>query len=125
MYILLSVQEIALKQVQRDTICQLLRFWQPVLLLSVKKLGAKVENSDFSKWKDHCKAIMKSGLLAKCSPNVHCFKAVEVTNDTVLVEASPYDKFGGAGLSVKDRPCKYANVEGKKRNRRDFKGDQK
>ncbi len=30
-----------------------------------KKLGEKVNNFDFSKWKDHCKAIMKSGLLAK------------------------------------------------------------
>ncbi len=30
-----------------------------------KKLGEKVDNFDFSKWKDHCKTIMKSGLLAK------------------------------------------------------------
>ncbi len=67
-----------------------------------KKLREKVDNFDFSKWKDHCKAIMKSGLLAKLSQNVHCFMALEATHDIVLVEASPYDKFWGAGLSIKD-----------------------
>ncbi len=54
-----------------------------------KKLGEKVDNFDFRKWKDHCKAIMKSGLLAKFSKHVHCFKALEATNDTVLVEGLP------------------------------------
>ncbi len=83
-------------------ICQLLRFWELVLLLTIKKLREKVDNFDFSKWKDLCKAIMKSGLLPKLSQNVHCFMALEATHDIVLVEASPYDKFGGAGLSIKD-----------------------
>ncbi len=45
---------------------------------------------------------MKSSLLAKFLQNVHCFKALEATNDTILVEVSPYDTFWGAGLSVKD-----------------------
>ncbi len=67
-----------------------------------KKLGETVDNFDLSKLKDHCKAIMKSGLSAKFSQNLHCFKALEATNDTVLVKTSPYDKFWGAGLSIKD-----------------------
>ncbi len=52
-----------------------------------KILGEKVDNFDLSKWKDHCKAIMKSCLLAKFSQNVHCFKAQEATNDTVFVKS--------------------------------------
>ncbi len=91
-----------------------------------KKQEEKVDNFDFTKWKDHCKAIMKSGLLAKLSQNVHCFKAQEATNDTVLVEASPYDKLWGAGLSVKDTDLANMQMwQGKKSHGRDFTGDQK
>ncbi len=39
---------------------------------------------------------MKDGLTAKC------FKFLEATNNTVLVEASPYDMLWGAGVSIKD-----------------------
>ncbi len=45
---------------------------------------------------------MKDRITAKLSLNRQCFKVLEVTNNTVLVEASPYDKLWGARLSIKD-----------------------
>ncbi len=67
-----------------------------------KTLGRKVSNFDMNIWKEKCKNIMKDGLTAKFSQNRQCFKVLEASNNTVLVEASPYDKVWGAGLSIKD-----------------------
>ncbi len=43
---------------------------------------------------------MKTDLSAKFSQNLHCFKALEATHDTVLFEASHHNTFWGAGLGV-------------------------
>ncbi len=61
-----------------------------------KNLGRKVSNFNMNIWKVKCKYIMKDGLTAKFSQHRQCFKVLEATNNTVLVEASPYDKLWGA-----------------------------
>ncbi len=55
-------------------------------------VGRKVSNFDMNIWKEKCKDIMIDGLTAKFSQNYQCFKVLEATNNTDLVEASPYDK---------------------------------
>ncbi len=57
-----------------------------------KNVGHKVSNFDMNIWKDKCKDIMIDELTAKFSQNRMCFKVLEATNNTVLVESSPYDK---------------------------------
>ena len=67
-----------------------------------KNLGRKVANFNINIWNEKCKDIMKNGLIAKFRQNHHCFKVLEATNNSVLVEASLYDKLWGVGLGVKD-----------------------
>ncbi len=48
---------------------------------------------------------MKRSLVAKLTQNVHCYKALEVTGDTLLMEASLCNKRWGAGLGINDPDC--------------------
>ncbi len=45
---------------------------------------------------------MKNGLVTKLTQNVHSYKALEAPGDTLLVEASPYNKLWDAGLGIND-----------------------
>ena len=70
--------------------------------LESKRLGYKVQNFDIKIWKKKCEVLVKPGLVAKFSQNTHCYKALEATNETILVEASQYDSLWGVGLSQKN-----------------------
>ncbi len=67
-----------------------------------KSLGGRVENFEIERWKRHAKDIMQIGLTLKFSQNKLCFKALEATGKTTLVEASAMDKSWGVGLNLKD-----------------------
>ncbi len=67
-----------------------------------KYLGSRVENFKLDEWKAEAKGIMKAGLRCKFSQNPKCFKALELTGEHTLVEASPHDFLWGAGLLLND-----------------------
>jgi ribA/ribD-fused uncharacterized protein len=68
-----------------------------------KSLSRKVANFDFDLWKTSAKGIMKQALTEKFSQNKACYKALEATGTTTIVEASPVDCLWGAGLGINDK----------------------
>ncbi len=50
----------------------------------------------------HVKDIMQIGLTLKFSQNKLCFKAIQATGKTTLVELSTTDKLWVIGLNLKD-----------------------
>ncbi len=74
-----------------------------------KRLGRIVRGFDAGKWDIHCMQIVENGNYFKYKQNPKCLKALMATGDTVIVEASPYDRIWGIGfdeahaLSNKDR----------------------
>lgn len=60
---------------------------------------------------------MKTGLIEKFSQNPDLKKALVRTGDAILVEASPFDKIWGIGISAKDaqknKPWEGENLLGK------------
>ncbi|RNA61045.1 NADAR family protein [Chryseobacterium nematophagum] len=68
-----------------------------------KSLGRKVENFDFSIWDEHKYEIVKEGNLLKFSQNEALKEFLLSTNDTILVEASPYDTIWGIGMLESDK----------------------
>ncbi len=66
------------------------------------KLGKKVKGFQRSQWDDAAPGIAKKGLLAKFTDNPDLGQALRDTQSMVLVEASPYDCFWGAGLRAAD-----------------------
>ncbi len=51
-------------------------------------------------WENRCLEVMYEGLLAKFEQNHHLNAFLLLTGSTVLLEASPHDKFYGIGLSI-------------------------
>jgi len=76
-----------------------------------KKLGRIVGNFDEDKWNSVAKEIVFLGNIAKFSQNEGFMNELLATKDLILVEASPYDKVWGIGLSQDDpdatRPEKW------------------
>ena len=68
-----------------------------------KKLGRQVRGFDQSTWDQRCVSIMTAGLFHKFSQNKDMAEALLKTGKTILLEASPYDKIWGIGLSA-DHP---------------------
>lgn len=69
-----------------------------------KKLGRQVANFDAAKWNEEAELIVFKGNSAKFFDDNN-YKHLEVllsTQDTFLVEASPYDKIWGIGIGVED-----------------------
>lgn len=64
-----------------------------------KAFGRQVRNFDADVWNKNAKVIVKEGSLAKYSQNPELLVELEKTKGTTLVEASPYDKVWGIGLS--------------------------
>lgn len=64
-----------------------------------KELGRKVKNFDSITWDAHAQNIVYEGLLLKFSQNSKLKKHLLSTGDRLLVEASPYDKIWGIGIS--------------------------
>lgn len=67
-----------------------------------KVLGRGVKGFDQAVWGAHRERIVYDILFAKFTQNVELEKALLDTKDTILVEASPYDRIWGIGLAEDD-----------------------
>jgi ribA/ribD-fused uncharacterized protein len=67
-----------------------------------KELGRQVENFDEEIWYNAAEDIVYSGNYAKFSQNQDIKEKLFSTKGTEIVEASPYDKIWGIGLSEND-----------------------
>jgi ribA/ribD-fused uncharacterized protein len=67
-----------------------------------KAFGRLVKNFDEKLWNYVAQDIVYAGNYAKFSQNPRLLKALLETGDKILVEASPYDRIWGIGLSELD-----------------------
>lgn len=67
-----------------------------------KALGRKVRNFDPVVWNNHCKKIVYDANYAKFTQNEALRTSLFNTAGTTLVEASPYDKIWGIGLTASE-----------------------
>lgn len=67
-----------------------------------KALGRKVKNFDANAWEKEAKNIVYTGNYHKFTDNPVLLRMLMSTKGTTLVEASPYDKIWGIGLSEED-----------------------
>lgn len=67
-----------------------------------KALGRSVDGYDDAVWCERRGRIVAHGCYAKFSQNLVLRDALIATGDTVLVEASPYDRIWGVGLAEHD-----------------------
>lgn len=70
-----------------------------------KKLGRQIRNFEESLWLLHRTDIVIRGNLAKFSQNPELHAFLLGTNSRILVEASPYDRLWGIGLSEQNADC--------------------
>lgn len=68
--------------------------------LTCKKLGRKIKGFNGMLWEEHKAQIMKAGLYFKFSQNQTLLTALFNTRDSVLAEASPYDRIWGTGVDI-------------------------
>ena len=68
----------------------------------MKALGRKVRNFDSEVWSKNAREIVTRGNIAKFSQNDDLKRYILGTGDKVLVEASPYDRIWGIGMSRDD-----------------------
>lgn len=69
----------------------------------IKALGRKVKNFNEDIWQKNRYSIILNGNFAKFLQNESLMKFLLQTEHKVLVEASPYDKIWGIGMSVEDK----------------------
>ena len=69
---------------------------------AVKKLGRKVRGFDQKIWEANRCQIVYEGNLLKFRQNPKLKRALLETKDRIIVEASPYDRIWGVGLSSSD-----------------------
>lgn len=68
-----------------------------------KKLGRKVSNFDKYKWEQSCRQIVEYANYLKFTQNRDlAIELLSYDNDTVFVEASPFDNIWGIGLGEDD-----------------------
>ena len=70
-----------------------------------KSLGRKISGFNQKIWDKNCCDIVIRGNVAKFSQNEALRKFLLNTGSQVLVEASPYDKIWGIGMSADDPKC--------------------
>ena len=75
-----------------------------------KQLGQQVRGFDETKWKEERCNIVTRGNNAKFSQNEALKEFLLGTGDKILVEASPYDKIWGIGLSADDSRAENPNL---------------
>ena len=71
-----------------------------------KDLGREVKGFDSAIWNEHAKKIVYDGCKLKFKQNEDILMQLFRTVDTLIVEASPYDKIWGIGLS-EDDPLRF------------------
>ena len=74
--------------------------------ITMKRLGRRVSNFKQSVWEEEAKKIVKRANMAKYSQNPALKRKLYATYPKVLVEANPYDKIWGMGLSSDDPRAK-------------------
>lgn len=67
-----------------------------------KKWGRKVKNFNKNKWEEMAKKIVFKANYAKFTQNEDCKKLLLDSENRTIVEASPYDRIWGIGLSCND-----------------------
>ncbi len=72
------------------------------LMMEVKKLGRGVKNYDDEIWTAKREKIVLFGVRLKFAQNADLMQELMNTGDSKMVEASPYDKVWGIGLSEQD-----------------------
>lgn len=75
-----------------------------------KALGRKIKPFDEATWNEHKKEIVVQGNLAKFGQNERLKTFLLNTGNRVLVEASPYDKIWGIGMSANDDNVENPNM---------------
>lgn len=68
----------------------------------MKDIGQRVENFIQHIWDAEKYGIMRAAVYAKFSANTDLLEQLLSTGDSVLVEASPFDRIWGIGLTAKD-----------------------
>jgi ribA/ribD-fused uncharacterized protein len=67
-----------------------------------KALGRAVRRFDAAAWEARCRGYVKTGARAKFTQHLKLLADLLATAGTLLVEASPYDRVWGVGLSASD-----------------------
>lgn len=67
-----------------------------------KFLGREVRGFDRNMWNSRCKSIMIEGLTQKFLQDTYSLNTLLDTGDSIIVEASPYDRIWGIGMSEDD-----------------------
>ena len=67
--------------------------------VEMKHLAAKIPNFNKERWEEHSPQIGYDAILNKFDQNIKIRNILTSTGEKVLVEASPYDKWWGIGLS--------------------------
>jgi len=67
-----------------------------------KFLGRQVRNYIDKEWMEVCQDIMVEGLISKFMQDPYSLQCLLDTGEKIIVEASPYDKIWGIGLSKDD-----------------------
>lgn len=70
-----------------------------------KDLGRRISGFDETVWNRHKTDIVIKGNLAKFSQDPELRSFLLGTGERILVEASPYDKIWGIGMSANDTKC--------------------
>lgn len=75
-----------------------------------KALGRKVKGFDKDVWEVGARSLVYAANWAKFTQNPDLWEWLKSTAGTTLVEASPYDKIWGIGLSEEDPRCLDRNL---------------
>ena len=67
-----------------------------------KSLGRKIHNFDAETWRNSQDSYMRTAIHAKFTQNSKLGDFLRGTGDTTIVEASPHDRYWGAGFSLDD-----------------------
>jgi ribA/ribD-fused uncharacterized protein len=87
-----------------ETLQQILAATDPK---TAKALGRQVKNFDGDVWTKNCRRLVTEGNVAKFSQNEALRAYLLVTEEQILVEASPYDRIWGIGLKATDDKAKH------------------
>lgn len=78
----------------------------------IKTLGRQVKNYNDVEWDKIRYNVLKIALKAKFTQNELLLSKLKQTNNSVLVEASPYDKIWGIGMDVNHEYKDYTKWQG-------------
>jgi ribA/ribD-fused uncharacterized protein len=73
---------------------------------NIKALGRRISNFDEDVWSTNKIEIVTNGTYLKFSQNKDILRKLMATGDKILVEASPYDRIWGIGLSARHKDAK-------------------